>query len=477
MKSILTLLSACCLLAQSQAAPRPNIVFIMADDQAPWTLGVAGNRQVPTPNMDRIAQEGAYFPQAFTPTPVCSPARGSIMTSRYGTELGITDWINPKADGTLGLDAKFLTWPRLLQQAGYATALFGKWHLGDLDEQHPTQRGYGTFVGFRGGGLAPKHPSLEKNGRVEQNEGFVVDLVADEAIAWLGQRNPTQPFAVSIHFREPHFAYLPVPEEDWAKVKDLNPIVPEPGIPGLDLERVKKQTRDYFASVTALDRNVGRILAALDRLHLADNTILIYTSDHGYNIGHHGLWHKGNAAWLLKPEALPPATPNIPAIERPNMFDTSIRIPLIIRWPGVIKGGTVNPHALTHLDWLPTFSVLSGAPIPSGTTIRGRDVSPLLRGEAKSWDEDIYAEYSQKHRAQVHMRMYRTPEWKLVRDFKNEGRDELFHLAADPGETRNLIADPSPAARAAYHDLTARIFAKMAEIHDPLLSQAQLPPR
>nr|MBP9903847.1 DUF4976 domain-containing protein [Verrucomicrobiota bacterium] len=94
-----------------------------------------------------------------------------------------------------------------------------------------------------------------------------------------------------------------------------------------------------------------------------------------------------------------------------------------------------------------------------------------------SWDEDIYAEYSQKHRAQVHMRMYRTPEWKLVRDFKNEGRDELFHLAADPGETRNLIADPSPAARVAYHDLTARIFAKMAEIHDPLLSQAQLPPR
>lgn len=462
------------MLTLSYAASRPNIVFIMADDQAPWTLGVAGSHQVPTPNMDRIAREGAYYPQAFTPTPVCSPARASIMTSRYGTELGITDWINPRTDGQLGLDAKFLTWPRLLQQAGYATALFGKWHLGDLDEQHPTKRGFDTFVGFRGGGSPPRNPLLEKNGRNEQREGFIVDLVADEAIAWLEQRQATQPFAVSIHFREPHFAYLPVSDEDWARVKDIDPLVPEPDFPGLDTERVKKQTRDYFASVVALDRNIGRILAALDRLHLTENTLLICTSDHGYNIGHHGLWHKGNASWLLKPESLPPATPNVPAIERPNMFDTSLRVPLVMRWPGVIKAGTVSPHLLTHLDWLPTFASLSGAPIPAGTVIRGRDIGPLLRGAVKDWNEDFYAEYSQKHRAQVHMRMYRTSEWKLIRDFKNDDRDELYHLAVDPGETRNLIADPSPAARAAYHDLSARILAKMAEINDPVQPQAQL---
>ena len=475
MKAIRTVLTSCCVLTLSAASSRPNIVFIMADDLAPWTLGIAGNHQVPTPNMDRIAREGAYYPQAFTPTPVCSPARASIMTSRYGTELGITDWINPQADGPLGLDAKFLTWPHLLQQSGYATGLFGKWHLGDRDEQHPTRRGYDTFVGFRGGGTTPRNPHLEKNGRVEPTEGFVVDLIADEAIEWLEQRKATQPFVASIHFREPHFAYLPVPAEDWAIVKDLDPLLPEPDYPGLDTERAKKLTRDYFASVAALDRNIGRILTALDRLQLTENTLLICTSDHGYNIGHHGLWHKGNASWLLKPEAMLPGTPDIPAPERPNMFDTSLRIPLVMRWPGVIKAGTVSPHLLTHLDWLPTFASLSGAPIPAGTVIRGRDVTPLLRGDAKGWNEEFYAEYSQKHRAQTHMRMYRTREWKLIRDFKHHGRDELYHIAVDPGETRNLIADLGPAARAARENLSTRILARMAELQDPVLSQAERP--
>ena len=469
----LLVLSSAALDFATAAPSRPNIVFILADDQAPWAIGAAGHPQVRTPNMDRIAHEGVRFTHALTPTPVCSPARAAIMTSRYGTELGITDWINPQFDGPLGLDAKFPNWPRLLQQAGYTTALFGKWHLGDLDEQHPTQRGFGTFVGLRGGGSPPKDPILEKNGVKEKRVGFIVDLVADEALAWLQQRDATQPFAVSIHFREPHAAYLPVPDEDWAKVKDLDPIVPNPDFPGLDVARAKKLTRDYLASVTALDRNIGRILDTLDRLRLAENTFLIYTSDHGYNIGHHGIWHKGNAAWLLNKESLPPGTPNIPLGERPNMFDTSLHVPLAMRWPGVIKAGTTNARTLSHLDWLPTFATVAGAPLPAGTIIRGRDITPLFRGEAKNWDDDFYAEYSQKHRAKTHVRMYRTPEWKLIRDFMNEGRDELYHLTADPGETHNLIADPGPPARAAYRDLNARILFKMAELKDPVLVLAQ----
>ena len=155
------------------------------------------------------------------------------------------------------------------------------------------------------------------------------------------------------------------------------------------------------------------------------------------------------------------------------MFDTSVHIPMAIRWPGVIEPGTVNGHTISHLDWMPTFAALAGVAIPSGAIVRGRDITPLLRGMAKTWNDDFYAEYSMRHGAQVHLRMYRTPDWKLVRDFNNEGRDELYHLAADPDETRNLIADGSPAVKQILTDLDTRILAKMEELKDPALPQAR----
>lgn len=471
LRLVLLQLVACA--ASALAADRPNIVFILADDQAPWAFRATGYTQAYTPNMDRLAREGARFTHALTPTPVCSPARASIMTSRYGTELGIFDWINPQVDKDLGLSPDILTWPRVLQQAGYTTALFGKWHLGDRDDQHPTKRGYDTFAGFRGGGNTPKDPTLERDGVTAKREGFIVDLVADDAIAWLKQRTTQKPFAVSIHFREPHASYLPVRDEDWAKVKDLDPVLPEPDYPGLDVPRAKRLTREYLASVAGLDRNIGRILDVLDQQKLTTNTIVICTSDHGYNIGHHGVWHKGNGMWLLKKDAIPPTLPNIDSGRRPNMFDTSLHLPMTIRWPGVINGGSVNTHTISHLDWLPTFASLAGSSLPTGTIVRGRDITPVLRGTAKNWDENFYAEYSMRHGAQVHMRAYRTPAWKLMRDFSCEGRDELYDLAADPGEKRNLIADSSPATKKALADLDARILAKMTELKDPALPLAR----
>jgi uncharacterized sulfatase len=468
LKSLLTLCATLCLAASLHAAAaRPNIVFIVTDDQGPWAYRAAGAAQAQTPHMDRLAREGARFTAAFTPTPVCSPARASIMTSRYGTELGITDWINPTVDAGLGLDAALATWPRLLQGAGYATALFGKWHLGDRDEQHPTRRGYDAFMGFRGGGTPPRDPQLEKDGVLAKREGFIVDLVAEEAIAWIERRDPAKPFAVSIHFREPHAAYLPVRDEDWAHMADVDPVVPEH--PALDVPRTRKIMREYLASIAAIDRNLGRLLATLAAQRLAENTLVIFTSDHGYNVGHHGLLFKGNAQRLTRRDTWPPAIPNVASVQRPNLFDTSVKVPLLIRWPAVIAPGTVQAHTVSHLDWLPTLAALGGATIPAGTTIRGRDLTPLLRGTAEKWDDDFYAEYSMRHGAQVHLRMLRTPQWKLVRDFLNEGRDELYDLAADPGEDRNLIADPSPAARRALAELDARLRARMRELKDPAL--------
>jgi len=465
----LLLLSTAAALA---AAPQPNILFIMADDQAPWSMHCAGDPHAFTPNMDRLAREGSRFSNAFTPTPVCSPSRAALMTGRYGSELGITDWIHPKNDAGLGLDARFPTWPKLLSEGGYQTALIGKWHLGDLPDQHPTKRGYQFFMGFLGGGTPPKDPVLEKGGVTAKREGFIVDLVADEAIDWIKARDQKKPFALSLHFREPHAAYLPVRDEDWAKIKDVEIQPPQPVYPGTDVEKVVKLTREYLASVAAIDRNLGRILDTLDSAGIADNTLVVYTSDHGYNMGHHGIWHKGNGHWILKPEALPSATQNIPKGQRPNMFDTSIKVPMLMRWPGRIPAGVENRHVISHLDWLPTFAEITGSTTPAGITIRGKSIASVLSNPAQpEKPADFYAEYSTKHQSSTHMRAYRTADWKLIRDFKNPGRDELYHLAADPGENTNLIDSAEPSAKDALQRLDAAIRSKMGEINDPLLAE------
>ena len=143
---------------------RPNILFVYTDDQAPWALGASGNPQAHTPNMDRLAAEGAYLTNSFVTTPVCSPSRVGLLCSRYGSEMGITDWINPKLEPDLGLDPSTPTWARDLQRAGYTTGLVGKWHLGIQDHQHPSLFGYQEFTGFRPGGNKTKDPELEVNG-------------------------------------------------------------------------------------------------------------------------------------------------------------------------------------------------------------------------------------------------------------------------------------------------------------------------
>jgi choline-sulfatase len=453
--------------------PRPNILFIMADDQAPWAMHCAGDPNAFTPNMDRLAEGGARFSNAFTPTPVCSPSRASLMTSRYGSELGITDWIHPKNDQGVGLDARFPTWPALLSEAGYQTGLIGKWHLGELPDQHPTRRGYQSFTGFLGGGTPPQNPVLEKDGASAKRDGFIVDLVAEEALDWIKRRDAHKPFALSVHFREPHASYLPVRDEDWDKVKDLEIQLPRPVYPGTDEAKVKKLMREYLASVAAIDRNLGRILDLLDAEHLTEQTLVVYTSDHGYNMGHHGIWHKGNGHWILLPEALPAATQNIPKGQRPNMFDTSIKVPMLVRWPGHVPAGGENRHLISHLDWLPTLCELAGAQLKKDAQFRGKSITPLLGNPTEPRQtSDFYAEYSTKHQSRTQMRVYRTAEWKLVRDFLNPGRDELFHLSVDPGEHTNMIDSNEALALEAKASLQNLMTAKMKELNDPLLAEA-----
>ena len=144
---------------------------------------------------------------------------------------------------------------------------------------------------------------------------------------------------MSLHYRAPHARWLPVRDEDWAPFDELDPKLPHPDYPDLNVEKVKRMTREYLASTAGVDRNVGKIMEELELLKLADNTIVIFSSDHGYNMGHNGIWHKGNGHWVVNNP--PPATPNIPRGQRPNMYDHSIRVPTAVRWPSVVKPNTV----------------------------------------------------------------------------------------------------------------------------------------
>ena len=174
---------------------------------------------------------------------------------------------------------------------------------------------------------------------------------------------------------------------------------------------------------------MGRLLAKLDEWRLTERTVVIFTSDHGYMIGQHGLWHKGNAAWLVEGKKG----------YRPNMYDDAIRVPLLICWPGVVAPGTTITHVVSNLDLLPTILEIAGLGTPSNLQIRGKSLVPLLRGQQRAtWDDTLFGQYDMHHYQVARMRMIRTPEWKLVRHFEPGGQDELYHLAVDPGETRDL---------------------------------------
>ena len=412
---------------QAAETQRFNLISIVTDDQARWSIGAYGNRESKTPQMDRLAREGARFLNAFACTPVCSPSRAAFLTGRYGTQLGITDWIAPEEAGAgLGLPPETVTWPEVLQENGYVTGLIGKWHLGDQPQFHPRNHGFHHFYGFLGGGASPMDPTLEVDGQTRKLKGPIPDLLVDNAIQFV-ETNRQRPFALLLHFREPHLPYGPVPEVDSAPFKDLDPTVPQ--TPGADIAQVKQWTRDYYGSIHAVDRNLGRLLEKLEALNLSQKTIILFTSDHGYNIGHHGIHCKGNGWWIAG---------GVHGPTRPNMFEESIRVPLIIRWPGVAKPGLEIADPVSNIDTFASVLAMLGMAAPAGWKQEGIDFSPLLRGDTLPPREAIFAQYDLHHGGLAFMRMIRTDQWKLVRFHLADGLDELYDLDGDQGETRNL---------------------------------------
>ncbi len=457
-------------IGQAAAAPeqRWNIISIVTDDQAAWSLGCYGNKESITPNMDRLAKEGARFSNAFTATPVCSPSRATFMTGKLGTQLGITDWIAPNEQKAgVGLTAKASTWPKVLQANGYATALVGKWHLGDTPESVPQAQGFSHFYGFLGGGTSPMNPTYDFPDGPKVVKGYGADLLRAEAIRWIGEvKNQSKPFALSLHFREPHTAYKPVPEEDSKLFTNLDPTVPES--PGTDPQQLKEWTRDYYAAIRSIDRNLGELFAYLEREGLWDKTIIQFTSDHGYNIGHHGIHTKGNGMWVAG---------GVTGPKRPNMWDTSLRIPLLVRWPGVVKPDTVIEQPVVNTDTYTSILGMVGIQAPAGWKTQGLDYSQLLKGTNPSWRDTVYAQYDLHNSGLAYMRMIRTADWKLVKHYHANLMDELYDLKKDPGETQNLINRRkmvNTAKDGIIEELQGKLTSWMKEVNDPLLKEPRL---
>jgi len=461
---------AAILLACFQATPavhagekKWNLLCIVTDDQGHWSLGTYGNKESKTPNMDRIGREGAVFKNAFTATPVCSPSRATFLTGKYGSQVKITDWINPKeGKESVGLEANAVTWMRVLQAFGYRTGLIGKWHLGEVAHNHPTKCGFDFFLGFLGGGNKPIDPTLEIDGQVKNLKGSLPDILTDAAIDFI-TKNKDRPFALMLNTREPHLPYGPVPPEDSAPFKNLDPTIPN--FPGLDGKQVKKWTSDYYGSIHSVDRNIGRLLAALEKLGLLENTIILFTSDHGYMIGHHGLHTKGNATWVVGPNR---------GVQRGNMYDLALRVPLFIRWPGVVRPGTTFDELVCNVDMFATALGMLKVPPPAAYQQEGKDYSPLLRGQKIPWRDAHFSQFDihnglGKKATPSAMRSVRTHQWHLIRQYNKNHPDELFDLARDPDELTNLY--DVPAHRAIRDQLQARLDARMREIDDPIMKR------
>ena len=466
----------------------PNIVFVLTDDQAPWAFGSSVRDgqydNVPvayTPNMDRLAKEGAMFTHFFCATPVCSPARAAIATGRYASELGIKDFI-PSPDHVLfdagekvALDPNTsVTFAEVLQSSGYHTGLVGKWHLGDWTAKdaannHPTNHGFDYFMGLTSGGESPVNPNLEKDGQVKQFKGLTTDILTDHAIDFLETASTeTQPFLLCLHTRAPHGRWLPVAPEDMQPYEDIDPAIPN--FPDLDQKRVKRDMRQYLASTSGVDRNLGRLLQTLDQLKLSKRTVVIFTSDHGYNMGHNGIVHKGNGIWATRTKP-PGKTHNgvrvISDKYRPNLYDLSLRVPALARWPGVIKPGTRIEDTASHLDLFPTLVEIAKADHPSDLPLRGNSLVPLLQGERpSSWKQDLYTQYSMINYAVATLRSYRTQNYKLIRDFHNQGCDEFFDLRSDPSESNNLINDPRPEIQTMIKAMDTKLHNRANQIGD-----------
>jgi len=443
------------------AATNWNIVAIVPDDHSRRAMGAYGDNQAVTPNFDRLASQGARFTHAYAAAPVCSPSRAAFFSGKYPSQVGINDFLLlNEYYAQRGMDETATLWPQILKNNGYKTGLIGKWHLGEADRFHPTNRGFDYFVGY-GQDSKAFNPMLDVNGVIKEVKGHTSNIFVKHAKEFL-QDNKSNKFALTMTFREPQRPWEAVPQEDLDAVAHIDPIVPTS--PGMDTAWLKKVTRDNYAAIHALDRAVGQIMDELDRLGLAEKTIVMYVGDHGMLIGHHGYFGRGAVGAISGDEV-------VGGEGVANLYDEAIKIPFIVRWPGKVKSQSVIHVPVSNVDVFPTILSMLEIDVPDDIKPEGKDISAMLTGAISDYSNPVFAQYNMENFGIAHMRMVRFEDWKLVRRFKQGANanliDQLYNVKEDPGENINLIN--SAEHQANRSKLDEMLMKWLVEIDDPVL--------
>ena len=422
----LTLAIACSLFAATshavKPAPRPNVIVIVTDDQRFDALGVVQREQgaaarfpfFKTPNLDRLAAEGARFRNAFVTHSLCSPSRASMLSGRQTFAHGIRDNRTPFRSEH--------TWAHALRDAGYRTGYFGKWHMGKQEDRP----GFTDTFTFVDQGVYPNCRFLE-NGVAVDTDGWVDDVTTDRAIAYI-RANRGRPFAMFVGFKTPHDVRTPAPRhaQRYADVnieppvnRHARPTFPAP--PARPWNPRVPDRLNYFRCLQGVDDNIGRLLDALAATGLSEDTLIIFASDNGYYLGEHGLGDKRSA------------------------YEESIRIPLLVRYPRVVRAGLLIDALALNLDFAATIMDYAGAPV--SWSQQGRSLAPLLSGTTPAdWRREFFYEnYRDPEYPEVTFDIVaiRTERAKRVEYPGHPEWTQVFDLVADPHELRNLVAEPA----------------------------------
>jgi len=467
---------------------KPNIIYIMSDDHAYQALSCYGSELIETPNLDRLAEEGMLFTRSFVINSICAPSRATLVTGKYSHKNGVIDNVKE-------FDGNQMTFPKLLQDAGYQTAMVGKWHL----KSEPTGFDYWNVLPGQG---SYYNPDFIEMGERIQDTGYVTDIITDKVIKWIDQVDKEKPFCVLYHNKAPHRSWWPGPDHlntfddkkfpeprtlfddykgrkaaeaafmeidsnmylstdlkvkpEYVKKKEMYPDENNPDsyrgyewslerlteeqrkvwneannnrnreflekdMEGKELVRWKYQQymKDYLRCIASVDDNVGRLLDYLEENGLMENTIVVYTSDQGFYLGEHG--------WF----------------DKRFMYEESLRIPLLVRYPKEIKPGSINNDIVLNLDFAPTFLDYAGVEIPG--QMQGKSFRSLLKGETpKDWRKEMYYhyyEYPAWHGVKRHYGI-RTDRYKLIHFYYDIDQWEFFDLERDSFELHNEIDNP-----------------------------------
>lgn len=432
---------------QSADTPAPNVVVVLVDDMRWDEFGLAGHNYIQTPNIDRVAQEGVYFQNAFTTTPLCSPSRASFLTGLYAHSNGITD--NQAHNEQ---SHKLETFPKVLNAHGYETAFIGKWHMGNDDSPRP---GFDYWVALKGQGEAID-PGLNINGERQVVKGYVTDIFTDYSLQFI-RKQRDKPFLLYLSHKALHPNHLQRDDGSSAAIGEGGFIAadrhkgmydtvvfnrrPNNGIAPVDKPALMRQIKDLpplgdqtatpekairerAEMLMAVDEGLGKLMDELGRMGILDNTIVVLTSDHGYWYGEHGLDE-----------------------ERRLAYEEAIRIPFLIRYPPLIEAGSKPSEMVLSIDLAPTVIELAG--VEPGQHLQGRSLVPIFNQTVANWRTSFLVEYYSDtvfpRIVKMGYKAVRNERYKYIHYVDLEGMDELYDLQNDPYELSNIINDPASA--------------------------------